>query len=80
MQISALLRQSRRASGRRSEPPGPLTVASEHVDVELLEQVHDEGVDLRQQPHEEDEGEAQGEDCRGGAESEAQSHILLLKA
>lgn len=41
-----------------------LTVAPEHMDVQLLEEVHDERVDLRQQPHEEDDGEAQGEDCR----------------
>lgn len=40
-----------------------LTVAPEHMDVQLLEEVHDERVDLRQQPHEEDDGEAQGEDC-----------------
>ena len=41
-----------------------LTVAPEHVDVQLLEDVHDEGVDLRQQPHEEDDGETQSEHCR----------------
>lgn len=42
-----------------------LTVAPEDVDVQLLKEVHDEGVDLRQQPHEEDDGEAESEDCGG---------------
>lgn len=42
-----------------------LTVAPKHVDVQLLEEVHDERVDLWQQPHEEDDGEAEGKDCRG---------------
>lgn len=35
------------------------------MDVQLLEEVHDKGVDLRQQTHEEDDGEAQREDCEG---------------
>lgn len=33
------------------------------MDVQLLEEVHDERVDLWQQPHEEDEGKTQSEDC-----------------
>ena len=41
-----------------------LTVAPEHMDVQLLKEVHDERVDLWQQPHEEDDGKAQSEDCR----------------
>lgn len=41
-----------------------LTVAPEHMDVQLLEEVHDERVDLWQQSHEEHDGETQGEDCR----------------
>lgn len=41
-----------------------LTVAPEHMDVQLLKDVHDERVDLWQQPHEEDDGETQSEDCR----------------
>lgn len=40
-----------------------LTVAPEHMDVQLLKDVHDERVDLWQQPHEEDDGETQSEDC-----------------
>lgn len=39
-----------------------LTVAAEHVDVQLLEEIHDKRVDLRQQTHKEDDGEAQRED------------------
>lgn len=41
-----------------------LTIAPEHMDVQLLKEVHDERVDLWQQPHEEDEGKTQSEDCR----------------
>lgn len=40
-----------------------LTVSSEHMDVQLLKQVHDERVDLRQQPNKEDDGEAESKDC-----------------
>lgn len=46
-----------------------LTVAPEDVDVQLLKEVHDEGVDLRQQPHEEDDGEAESEDCGGDTQA-----------
>lgn len=42
----------------------PLTVAPEHMDVQLLKEVHDERVDLWQQSHEEDDGEAESKDCR----------------
>lgn len=42
----------------------PLTVAPEHMDVQLLKEVHDERVDLWQQPDEEDDGKTQSEDCR----------------
>lgn len=59
----------RRGAHRKITPAATarsaLTVAPEHVDVQLLEEVHDEGVDLRQQSHEEDDGEAEGEDCAG---------------
>lgn len=41
-----------------------LTVAPEHMDVQLLKDIHDERVDLWQQPHEEDDGKTQSEDCR----------------
>lgn len=41
-----------------------LTVAPEHMDVQLFEEVHDERVDLWQQPHEEDDGKTQSENCR----------------
>lgn len=41
-----------------------LTIAPEYVNVQLLKEVHDEGVDLWQQPHEEDDGKTQSEDCR----------------
>ncbi len=41
-----------------------LTIAPKHMDVQLLKEVHDECVDLWQQPHEEDDGKAQSEDCR----------------
>lgn len=34
------------------------------MDVQLLEEVHDECVDLWQQPHKEDDGKKQSEDCR----------------
>lgn len=34
------------------------------MDVQLFEEVHDECVDLWQQPHEEDNGKTQSEDCR----------------
>lgn len=50
-----------------------LTVAPKDVDVQLLKEVHDEGVDLRQQPHEEDDGEAESEDCRGGRGGDTQA-------
>lgn len=47
------------------QPQDPtLTVSSEHVNVQLLEEVHDERVDLRQQAQEEDDGETQKKDCR----------------
>lgn len=41
-----------------------LTIAPEHMDVQLLKQIHDECVDLWQQPDEEDDGKTQSEDCR----------------
>lgn len=41
-----------------------LTVAPEHMDVQLLKEVHDECVDLWQQPHKEDDGKTQSEYCR----------------
>lgn len=41
-----------------------LTIAPEHMDVQLLKEVHDERVDLRQQPHKEDDGKTQSEYCR----------------
>lgn len=41
-----------------------LTIAPEHMDVQLLKDVHDECVDLWQQPHEEDDGKTKSEDCR----------------
>lgn len=37
------------------------TISSEDVNVKLLKQVHDESVNLREQPDEEDDGKAQGE-------------------
>lgn len=40
-----------------------LTIAPEHMDVQLLKEVHDERVDLWQQPHKEDDGKTQSEDC-----------------
>lgn len=41
-----------------------LTIAPEHMDVQLLKEVHDKCVDLRQQPHEEDDRKTQSENCR----------------
>lgn len=41
-----------------------LTIAPEHMDVQLLEEVHDERVDLWQQAHEEDDGKTESENCR----------------
>lgn len=41
-----------------------LTIAPEHMDVQLLKEVHDERVDLWQQPHKEDDGKTQSEYCR----------------
>ncbi len=40
------------------------TISSEDVNVKLLKQVHDESVNLRKQPNEEDDGKAQGENWR----------------
>lgn len=34
------------------------------MDVQLLKEVHNKCVDLWQQPHEEDDGKTQSEDCR----------------
>lgn len=40
------------------------TISSEDMNVKLLKQVHDESVNLRKQPNEEDDGKAQGENWR----------------
>ena len=50
-----------------------LTVAPEHMDVQLLKEIHDKRVDLWQQPHEEDDGKTQSEDCR-----EANTRVTVL--
>lgn len=34
------------------------------MDVQLLEEIHDERVDLWQQSHKEDDGKTQSKDCR----------------
>lgn len=41
-----------------------LTVAPEHMDVQLFEQIQDECVDLWQQTNKEDDGKTQNENCR----------------
>lgn len=40
------------------------TISSEDMNVKLLKQVHDESVNLGEQPNEEDDGKAQGENWR----------------
>lgn len=68
-----ICKASVRKCRRRSEP---LTVTPEHMDVQLLKEIHDKRVDLWQQTHEEDDGKTQDEDC-GETHTHTTGQLLL---